>query len=143
MEVIAKRNKGIRGFISFVIGFSVFLFVFGILNLCMGLELWNILRTAIFIAQAITFFVTYAYIRRSYNQTREEIIIYDGTYLICPDGSYLLSELHDVTYKRMRGWGTIELYINGEKHSYHYVADVEKVHNRLIELKRQAENNAI
>lgn len=139
MEVIARRNEGIRSFASFVIGFSVFLFAFGILNLCMGLDLWNILRSAIFIAQAITFFVMYAYIRRSYNQTREEIIIYDGTHLICPDGSFLLSELHDVTYKRMRGWGTIELYINGVKHSYSFVADVEKVHNRLIQLKAEAQ----
>ena len=143
MEVIAKRNKGIRRFASFVIGFSVFLFAFGILNLCMGLDLWNIRRAAIFIAQAITFFVMYAYIRRSYNQTREEIIIYDGTHLICPDGSYLLSELHDVTCKRLRGWGTIELYINGVKHSYSFVADVEKVQSRLMELKRQAENGEI
>ncbi len=78
----------------------------------------------------------------------ENIIVREGDNLILPDGVCPLRELQNVICRRAnnaRGWsarwGTIILQtVYGEK-KYEYVADVEAVHNRLIELMMQTKEN--
>ena len=80
-------------------------------------------------------------------RTPKEIICFDGQNLILPQGKYPLKALSNVNYRlaRIRGvnyrWGRIILTINGKKFEYTSVADVEMVHNRLMELRLIAEKS--
>lgn len=78
----------------------------------------------------------------------ENVIVREGDNLILPDGICPLRELQNVICRRVnnaRGWsarwGTIILQTTHGEKKYEYVADVEAVHNRLIELMMQTKEN--
>ena len=74
-------------------------------------------------------------------RTPKNIICFDGQNLILPQGKYPLKSLSNVNYRRARirgvnyRWGRITLTINGQKFEYTGVEDVEKVHDRIMELR--------
>lgn len=80
-----------------------------------------------------------------YHKISKEIIQYDGEKLIFPQGRYAPSEIINVTYRcaRSRGfshsWGKLTVTLSDKEIAYNYVADVEEVHNRLIQLKTEAQ----
>ena len=81
-------------------------------------------------------------------RTPKIIIQYDGEHLILREGKFKINELGRVNYRRAhaRGfhysWGKIILALGGQEIVYNNVADVEQVHNRLMELRLQAEKNS-
>ena len=81
-------------------------------------------------------------------RTPKIIIQYDGEHLILREGKFKINELGRVNYRRAhaRGfhysWGKIILLLDGREIVYNNVADVEDVHNRLMELRLQAEKNS-
>ena len=74
-------------------------------------------------------------------RTPKNIICFDGQNLLLPQGKYPLKSLSNVNYRRARikgvnyRWGRITLTINGQKFEYTGVEDVEKVHDRIMELR--------
>ena len=88
-----------------------------------------------------------------YRKTPEEMILYDGRRIISSKGTFLLSEIKKIKYslvvRRVYRYKPNEYYTHGnlyvtvgtEKITFYYVKDLVKTYNRLMELKRQAENN--
>ena len=75
------------------------------------------------------------------------MIGYDGERLVFPQGKYEPSEILNVTYNRGRrrsfadGLGSLKVYFtDGKLFIFHFVENVERVHNRLIELRLQTGN---
>ena len=81
-------------------------------------------------------------------RTPKIIIQYDGEYLILREGKFKINELGRVNYRQAHArrshysWGKIILALGGQEIVYKNVADVEQVHNRLMELRLQAEKNS-
>lgn len=78
----------------------------------------------------------------------ENVIVREGDNLILPDGVCPLRELRNVICRRAtsgRGlqarWGMIILQTAQGERKYQFVADVEAIHNRLIQLMMQTKEN--
>ena len=70
------------------------------------------------------------------------VITYEDGMLHFADGLQCAPhELERVNYRRASAksiqyaWGTLIVYVRGQKHKYRFVASVVEVHDRLIELK--------
>lgn len=143
MEVIARRKNGVLVLYSimFILGLIVFL-ASGGLSGSSSSEAENR-----WIAGLILMVVG-GIICISVLRTPKIIIQYDGEYLILREGKFKINELGRVNYRQAhaRGfhysWGKIALALGGQEIVYNNVADVEHVHNRLMELRLQAEKNS-
>lgn len=98
-------------------------------------------------ASGIVLFVVGAIICINILRTPKIIISFDGENLILPQGRYALNELSKVNYRRAHargiqyGWGKLFLTIDGRQFSYNNVAEVETVHDRLMELRLSMNNH--
>ena len=143
MEVIARRKNGVLVLYSImsILGLIVFM-TSGGLSGSSSSEAENR-----WIAGLILMVVG-GIICISVLRTPKIIIQYDGEYLILREGKFKINELGRVNYHRAhaRGlhysWGKIILALGGQEIVYKNVADVEQVHNRLMELRLQAEKNS-
>ncbi len=67
--------------------------------------------------------------------------------LIYPDGKCKISELENVYCRRAhaRGisyeWGEIIISVNGREYKYNYVADVERVQQRIAQLMQESKSD--
>ena len=143
MEIIARRKNGVLVLYSimFILGLIVFV-ISGGLSGSSSSEAENR-----WIAGLILMVVG-GIISISVLRTPKIIIQYDGEYLILREGKFKINELGRVNYRQAhaRGihysWGKITLALGGQEIVYNNVADVEQVHNRLMELRLQAEKNS-
>ena len=141
MEVIAKRKKGLFALYCSVGLLGVFLFIVS-MNLMRednGAE--NILLAL----ASLVVVVIGAVVCAGYLKTPQEVIRFDGSNLILREGVFPVAALDKVNYTcaHARGlryrWGKIVLKIGVQEIVYNYVADVEEVHNRLLDLRLQSE----
>ena len=143
MEIIARRKNGVLVLYSimFILGLIVFV-ISGGLSGSSSSEAENR-----WIAGLILMVVG-GIISISVLRTPKIIIQYDGEYLILREGKFKINELGRVNYRQAhaRGihysWGKITLALGGQEIIYNNVADVEQVHNRLMELRLQTEKNS-
>ena len=142
MEVIARRKDSLLTF------FGLFT-VFGAIVLIIALVKpfhHQIQKSGTLAAGVVLFFVG-GFVWLQILRTPKEIIRFDGQNLLLPQGIYPLKALSNANYRnaRIKGvhcrWGRITLTINGQKFEYTSVADVETVHNRLMELRLMAEKS--
>ena len=141
MEVIARKKRGLLLLYSLVVIATIAL---GILSV--GLDDDSTEKGFMLIGCVIIAIVGLV-ICVGILRTPNIIIQYDGEYLILREGKFKVNQLGRVNYHRAhaRGihysWGKIILLLNGQEIVYNNVADVEQVHNRLMELRLQAERN--
>ena len=128
MEVIARKTK-------MTLWISVAGIVLGILLLI--LNSWYL---------GISLLVICGILLPLYLRQPEIVVEYDGEKLVFPQGKYEASEILNVTYNRGRrrrfvdNSGTLKVYFtDGKVFVFHFVENVEAVHNRLIELRLQTE----
>ena len=142
MEIIARKKSGLLLLYSFVILLGIFM---GVLSANLDEDStergFTLLGCVVIVIVGIIICVGIL-------RTPKIIIQYDGEYLILREGKFKINELGRVNYHRAhaRGihykWGKIILLLDGREIVYNNVADVEYVHNRLMELRLQAEKNS-
>ena len=142
MEIIARKKSGLLLLYSFVILLGIFM---GVLSANLDEDStergFTLLGCVVIVIVGIIICV-------SVLRTPKIIIQYDGEYLILREGKFRVNQLGRVNYRRAhaRGihynWGKIILLLDGREIVYNNVADVEDVHNRLMELRLQAEKNS-
>ena len=142
MEIIARKKSGLLLLYAFVILLGIFM---GVLSANLDEDStergFTLLGCVVIIIVGIIICVGIL-------RTPNIIIQYDGEYLILREGKFKINELGRVNYHRAhaRGfhysWGKIILALGGQEIVYKNVADVEQVHNRLMELRLQAEKNS-
>ena len=136
MEVIARRKDSLLILYGICTALGAMILMIALLKPFN----FSIQKSGTLAAGLVLFFVG-GFICVQVLRTPKEIICFDGENLILPQGKFALSELSNVNYHRAhaRGvtycWGRITLTINGQKFEYNSVADVEMVHNRLMELR--------
>ena len=139
MEVIARRCGGVFALYLFAAALGVVLGILGI-----GSTAIEDAFLTCFIPGVLVIIISVVICIR-YCRVPKEIIQYDGEKLIFPQGRYAPSEIINVTYRcaRSRGfthsWGKLTVTLSDKEIVYNYVADVEEVHNRLIQLKTEAQ----
>ena len=140
MEVIAKRKDSLLFLYGGITALGAIILLIALIkpfNL-------QIQKTSTLVAGLVLFFVG-SFICANILRMPKEIICFDGENLILPQGKYPLKQLSNVNYRhaRIKGvnyrWGRIILTINGQKFEYINVADVESVHNRIMQLRLEAE----
>ena len=124
MEVIARKEK--MTLWTFVISI-----IAGVVLLPFGGET---------LLSAILLLVIGAILGVLYLRQPQVMIAYDGEKLLFPQGRYAPSEIANVTYHHGRKLnyrnGSLKVYMaDGQVFSFHFVANVEEVHNRLFALK--------
>ena len=136
MEVIAKRKNSVLTLWLFITGLGALMCIVALLKPFsfqsekIGMFLIGLMLFGIGCVVLINIL-----------RTPKNIICFDGQNLILPQGKYPLKLLSNVNYRRARirgvnyRWGRITLTINGQKFEYTGVADVEKVHDRIMELR--------
>ncbi len=141
-EVIARKMK--------VGGLYLFAMIMGLIVIFFAVcILWFYLLQAIFIMLtgvilAVLSGVIYARIAK----TPEIIITRNGDSLTIPCGSYKISSIDNVIARRAHGrgisynWGKVIITIEGTEYKLNYVADVENVQKRLIELMLESRKGA-
>ena len=142
MEIIARKKSGLLLLYSFVILLGIFM---GVLSANLDEDStergFTLLGCVVIVIVGIIICVGIL-------RTPKIIIQYDGEYLILREGKFRVNQLGRVNYHRAhaRGfhysWGKIILLLDGREIVYNNVADVEDVHNRLMELRLQAEKNS-
>lgn len=123
MEVIARKEKS-------ALWIFVFSMIIGVFSLVFHPSRYL----------GITLLVVGGIVGFLYFRQPQVMIEYDGEKLIFPQGRYAPSEILNVTYylgrKRYLGNGSLKVYMtDGQVFSFAFVANVEAVHNRLIELR--------
>lgn len=87
-----------------------------------------------------------AYIFVKVLSTPKVLIVREGDALVLPDGKFRIKEMNNVNCTRAHSkgiiyrWGALILTINGYDHTYDYIADVERVQNRILELMLESRN---
>ena len=124
MEIIARKEKR-----------TLWTFVF---SMIIGVVLLMINMYSRYLA--ITLLIVGGIIGVLYFRQPQVMIEYDGEKLIFPQGRYAPNELLNVTYhlgrKRYFGDGSLKVHMtDGQVFSFAFVANVEAVHNRLMELR--------
>ena len=143
MEVIARKKRGLLLLYSLVVIATIAL---GILSV--GLDDEDSTEKGFMLIGCVIIAIVGVIICVGILRTPKIIIQYDGEYLILREGKFKINELGRVNYRRAhaRGfhysWGKIILALGGQEIVYNNVADVEHVHNRLMELRLQAEKNS-
>ena len=143
MEVIARRKNGLLLLYSIISSLGLIAFV-----KTGGFNGAYSSRTTYMWSAGLALFVLGVIICIGILRTPKIIIQYDGEYLILREGKFKINELGRVNYRQAhaRGihysWGKITLALGGQEIVYKNVADVEQVHNRLMELRLQAEKNS-
>ena len=142
MEIIARKKSGLLLLYSFVILLGIFM---GVLSANLDGDStergFTLLGCVVIVVVGVVICVGIL-------RTPKIIIQYDGEYLILREGKFRVNQLGRVNYRRAhaRGihysWGKIILLLDGREIVYNNVADVEQVHNRLMELRLQAEKNS-
>ena len=142
MEIIARKKSGLLLLYSFVILLGIFM---GVLSANLDEDStergFTLLGCVVIVIVGIIICVGIL-------RTPKIIIQYDGEYLILREGKFRVNQLGRVNYRRAhaRGihynWGKIILFLDGREIVYNNVADVEDVHNRLMELRLQTEKNS-
>ena len=142
MEIIARKKSGLLLLYSFVILLGIFM---GVLSANLDEDStergFTLLGCVVIIIVGIIICVGIL-------RTPNIIIQYDGEYLILREGKFRVNQLGRVNYRcaHARGihykWGKIILLLDGREIVYNNVADVEDVHNRLMELRLQTEKNS-
>ena len=142
MEIIARKKSGLLLLYSFVILLGIFM---GVLSANLDEDStergFTLLGCVVIVIVGIIICVGIL-------RTPKIIIQYDGEYLILREGKFRVNQLGRVNYRcaHARGihynWGKIILLLDGREIVYNNVADVEDVHNRLMELRLQAEKNS-
>ena len=137
MEIIARRKN------SLFIHYAIFALVGGVF-LALALvfnKIYFLLGSLVIIA-----FALWGVIRLL--RTPKIIIQCDGECLILREGKFKINQLSRVNYHTTHAegihfsWGQLTLLLNRVQIVYNDVADVEYVHNRLMELRLQAEKNS-
>lgn len=130
MEIIARKTKTI-------VWLSVAGIVLGVVLLL--LRSWYL---------GISLLVICGILILLYLRQPKVMIAYDGEKLVFPQGRYAPSEILNVTYDRGRRRalkersGSLKVYLSdGKVFVFHFVADVEEVHNRLMELRLRTGQN--
>lgn len=124
MEVIARKEKR-----------TLWFFIFSMISGVLLLALHTYVPYSGILVLIMGGIVGFLYFRQP-----QVMIEYDGEKLIFPQGRYAPSEILNVTYylgrKRYLGNGSLKVYMtDGQVFSFAFVANVETVHNRLIELR--------
>lgn len=140
MEVIAKKKEGLYGLYVFTIALSCLLMLIGVLFLT-----FSPIEGVIVLVAGVVLVIVCVRICKRIKNTPSEIIKFDDGRLICPDGTFFIGEVTNVQYEFARGgksyykykWGKITIVINGEKHTYDFVEDVEQAQARLMEIRLQ------
>ena len=142
MEIIARKKSGLLLLYSFVILLGIFM---GVLSVNLDEDStergFTLLGCVVIVIVGIIICVGIL-------RTPKIIIQYDGEYLILREGKFRVNQLGRVNYRRANArafhysWGKIILALGGQEIVYNNVADVEQVHNRLMELRLQAEKNS-
>ena len=142
MEIIARKKSGLLLLYAFVILLGIFM---GVLSANLDEDStergFTLLGCVVIIIVGIIICVGIL-------RTPNIIIQYDGEYLILREGKFRVNQLGRVNYRcaHARGihykWGKIILLLDGREIVYNKVADVEDVHNRLMELRLQTEKNS-
>ncbi len=94
------------------------------------------------VAFGVAMFICFAFLCIKILLAPKDLIVFDGENLYLPDGICPLSDLRNVIYRSATrwgdSWGTVILQTAAGDRKYRFVADMEKVHNRLIQLMMQA-----
>ena len=162
MEVIAKKTRAKPG-IENIIAIILWTPVTGIMmvasvkcwmmpELDVGTIIGAMIATMVCVALYIWGIISYT----RYYTTPEDILFYDGERIISQKGRFFPSEIKQVKYDlatwregRRYGpihcypWGKLCLKVGKKKIKFYHVEHVKKVYNRLMELKRRAENSEI
>ena len=133
MEVIARKKRGLSGVYIFSAVLSCLLIILGALSM-----IFAPLDGIVALLGGIILLIVSIHIYKKVQATPEVIISFDGVRLICTDGSFLIDEVQNIAYDFARGgksyyrykWGKLSIFINGEKHVYDFVEDVEQVQTR-------------
>jgi hypothetical protein len=131
MEVIARKATAVQFF------FFLFMLV-GIVLIAMGISPPNLSFVTIGLFATALGLGFWLFIKR----IPKKIIRYDGKKLYFPKGeSYCIGAIKKVEYRppygrfqRYHTWGKLTIYVENKTLAFHYVADVQNVHNRLIDL---------
>ena len=126
MEVIARKTKS-------TLWVFIFSMIIGILLLVLDYSAYSrYLGITLLIVGGVVGFLDF--------RQPQVMIEYDGEKLIFPQGRYAPNEILNVTYhlgrKRYFGDGSLKVHMtDGQVFSFAFVANVEAVHNRLMELR--------
>ena len=159
MEVIAKKTRakpGIENIIAIILWTPVTVITMVASVKCwmmpeldVGTIIGAMIATVVCVALYIWGIISYT----RYYTTPEDLLFYDGERIISQKGSFFPSEIKQVKYnlatwrERRYGpihyypWGKLRLKVGKKKMKFYHVEHVKKAYNRLMELKRQAENN--
>ena len=139
MEIIARKKANLYGIYLACAIIGGLVTVWGAINL--SLSPANVLYIPFGVFLSIISIHTCIKVKKTPN----EIIKFDGEKLICPDGEFLINEVVNAQsrmaltrrpYWRQK-WGKLTLTVKGENHVYDYVEDVEKVQQRIMEIRLQ------
>lgn len=138
MEVIARKRGGLFGLYIFCAVFTLVLAAGGTVIIYFSdKHLANGIIILVFslVAFAISFKIVNDIVK-----TPQIIITYENGKLRCGNTEFSPSQIVNVEYRRAHargisyGWGRIKIILQNTTVTYDYVADVEQVHNRLIQL---------
>lgn len=149
--VIAERKKGASGMFIACIAVGVFCLAFviliGVMYAIGETELDALIAGGImFFIVGVAFLVVGILLLRRLRRLPQRIVL-EGNLLDFGNGLICTADkIENVTYheyKNNRGmhrfsYGTLTVYVNGEKIVYEFIANVERAHNLLIELMREA-----
>lgn len=147
MEIIAERKKGAGSIFVACIAVGVFCFAFviliGVMYAIGETELDALIAGGImFFIVGVAFLVVGILLLRRLRNLPQRIVL-EGNLLDFGNGLICTADkIENVTYheyKNSRGmhrfsYGTLTVYVNGEKIVYEFIANVEQAHNQLIQL---------
>ena len=140
MEVIAKRKNSLLWLYGGIAVLGLFMLVIG-WNAAVEETLPGQPMDITPIVPGIILTLVGAIITALALLTPSKPICYDGQYLIFPKGEkYSVRQIKRINYKRAHAkyrqykWGKLIIEIGDRKYKFNYIADVEGVQNRLIEL---------
>ena len=150
MEIIAERKKGALGLIVACIVTGVFCCAFVVVIAVMyaigQTELDALIAGGIvFLIVGVGFLVTGIIMNRKMRLLPQRIVL-EGNLLDFGNGLICTADkIENVTYHEYKNgnmhrfsYGRLTVYVNGEKIVYEFIANVEKAHNRLIQLMLEA-----
>lgn len=147
-EVIARRKEGLVTL--YVICLVLVVAVLLASGVCMILQpSGSIIAAVIALLIAVVIVIPLCVINIvQISNTPEEIIVYENGFLHFPDCTCRAYEIRNVEYRFARGrrisynWGRIIIALDGRTLDINFVADVVRVHNRLIQLMMESKGRA-
>lgn len=150
MEILAEKKHGLPWFyISYIIigAFCLALaIVMFIVFLCTIGEIISVLPLLLVVAVGI-FSIVIGTISLLRIKRSPDCIMLNGNQVDLGNGYIVnINQITDVDYREARArystyrWGTLTVYVDGQKIDYHYIDDVRHARDRMMQLIWQAKN---